>query len=109
VARTLRAVFPTVRVFRDSDPTEKPENVANLIFFASDSDLDFTIPADAHFESRACETTLRSLKAWEVFQNVPDGALVTDERNPLARLQLPVAEDHFAAMNKLLPPEVWLE
>jgi spermidine synthase len=108
VARTLRAIFPMVHVFRDSAPSERPDNAANMIFFAANSDLDFSIPADARFESEVCEATLRSLQGWEVLKNVPDGALVTDELNPLARLQLPIAEDHFAAMNKLLPPEVWL-
>jgi SAM-dependent methyltransferase len=109
VARTLRAVFPSVRVFRDSAPNERTDNAANMIFFAANADMDFSIPTNASFESKVCETTLRSLQGWEVLQNVPDGPVVTDELNPLARLQLPVAEDHFAAMNKLLPPEVWLQ
>jgi hypothetical protein len=39
---------------------------------------------------------------------VPDGDLVADARNPLARLQLPLAEDRFRAMNELLAPEIWL-
>jgi hypothetical protein len=108
VARTLRAVFPAVRIFRDSDPSDRPEGVGNLIFFASAEALDFTIPAGARFESQMAETTLRSLGAWEVLQQVPGGPLVTDDLNPLARLQLPIAEDHFAAMEALLPREVWL-
>jgi SAM-dependent methyltransferase len=108
VARTLRAVFPVVRVFRDSDPKDRPNDVGNMIFFASDAPLDFTIPDGARFESAVCETTLRALESWEVLQDVPDGPIVTDELNPLTRLQLPTAEDHFAAMNALLPTEVWL-
>jgi SAM-dependent methyltransferase len=108
VARTLRAVFPTVRVFRDSHPNDRPDDVANMIFFASDTALDFAVPENAHFENAVCEATLRSLNGWEVLQTVPDGPLITDELNPLARLQLPIAEDHFSAMNTLLPKEVWL-
>ncbi len=108
VARTLRAVFPVVRIFRDSDPKVQPDEVSNMIFFASDAPLDFTIPDGARFESDVCETTLRSLKGWEVLRDIPDGPIVTDELNPLTRLQLPTAEDHFTAMNTLLPREVWL-
>jgi hypothetical protein len=44
-----------------------------------------------------------------VLEQVPDGPLITDEHNPLARLQLPIAEKHFEAMNKLLPVDLWLE
>ncbi len=109
VARTLRAVFPVVRIFRDSDPRDRPEEVGNMIFFASDEALSFGIPKDARFESELCENTLRSLEGWEVLRHVPDGPIITDEHNPLARLQLPIAEDHFTAMNKLLPREVWLQ
>jgi hypothetical protein len=108
VARTLRAVFPVVRIFRDSDPAVRPDEVGNMVFFASEAKLDFTIPAGARFESATCETTLRSLETWEVLQEVPAGPIVTDDLNPLTRLQLATAEDHFAAMNTLLPPEVWL-
>ena len=109
VARTLRAVFPMVRIFRDSDPKERPDEVSNMIFFASDAAMEFTIPAGARFESDTCESTLRSLEGWEVLREVPDGPIVTDEHNPLTRLQLPTAEDHFTAMNALLPREVWLQ
>jgi hypothetical protein len=108
VARTLRAVFPVVRIFRDSDPKDRPDDVGNMIFFASDAALDFTIPRGARFESDLCESTVRSIEGWEVLREVPDGPIVTDEHNPLTRLQLPTAEDHFTAMNTLLPPEVWL-
>jgi SAM-dependent methyltransferase len=108
VARTLRSVFPVVQVYRDSPPDDEPDEAGNLIFFASDAALDLVIPPDAQFDGRACEQTLRSFTAWRVLDQVPPGAVITDARNPLARLQLPIAEDHFYAMNKLLSPEVWL-
>jgi hypothetical protein len=50
---------------------------------------------------------LRSFQRWEVLERVPDGPVITDAHNALARLQLPVAEKHFDAMNELLPAEVW--
>jgi Spermine/spermidine synthase domain len=108
VARTVRAVFPNVRVFRDSPPSDRAGSPANLVFFASDDELEFTIPANAHFENSLCEHVLRSFPNWEVLTSIPDGPLITDALNPLARLQLPVAEAHFYAMNELLPIDVWI-
>jgi spermidine synthase len=108
VARTLRAVFPIVRAFRDGPPDGKYA-VANLTFFASDSPMDFNVPEDARFENQACENALRSFQSWETLRNVPPGRVITDARNPLTRLQLPIAEEHFAAMNELLPQEVWVQ
>jgi hypothetical protein len=108
VARTIRSVFPVVQVYRDRAPDDEPGEAGNLVFFASDAPLDLVIPPDARFESPSCERTLRSFQAWRVLDQVPAGAVITDEHNPLARLQLPIAEDHFYAMNKLLPAEVWL-
>jgi predicted membrane-bound spermidine synthase len=108
VARTLHAVFPNVRAFRDSAPKGGTDSPANLVFFASEGALDFVIPDNAHFENSLCEHVLRSFQKWEVLAPVPGGPLITDALNPLARLELPVAEAHFYAMNELLPIEVWL-
>jgi hypothetical protein len=108
VARTIRKVFPQVRAFRDSPLGDRPGEPTNLIFFASDAAMEFHVPDDFHFENDVCERVLRSFQKWEVLTTVPDGELVTDGRNPLARLQLPVAEQHFRAMNELLAPEIWL-
>jgi spermidine synthase len=108
VMRTLRASFPEVRAFADSAPGEDPTGVSNILFFASDDHLDFSVPEGARFENATCEASLRSFQGWEVLTEVPDGPSITDERNPLARLQIPIAEDHFRAMKELLPAEVWL-
>jgi hypothetical protein len=108
VMRTLRAVFPNVRAFRDGDPQRDSERVGNIVFFASDAPLDFTIPPDARFQNERCEKLQRSFQSWAVLTHVPSGPLITDAHNPLARLQLPIAEKHFVAMNELLPVEVWL-
>ena len=78
------------------------------MFFASEGELEFRIPANAVFENPTCEQIQRSFQSWEILIKVPDGPVVTDERNPMAALQLPVAEAHFAEMDKLLPREVWI-
>ena len=108
VARTLRAVFPVVRAFRDTAPDHDPDAAGNLIFFASDKAVELAVPEDVRLEDPSCERILRTYQGWEVLKQVPEGALVTDGNNPLARLQLPVAAEHFKAMNELLPVEVWL-
>jgi MFS family permease len=108
VARTLRAVFPHVRAFRDSAAAANDE-IVNIVFFASDLALDLTIPRDVEFENDVARDVLSSLPAWQTLRTVPPGPLITDARNPLARLQLPSADAHFAAMNRLFPPEVWVE
>jgi MFS family permease len=108
VARTLRAVFPNVRTFRDSAPDDHAEGAGNLLFFASDSDMDFSVLANASSGNSARDQVLRSLQNWEILKRVPEGAIITDANNPLARLQVPAAEEHFNAMNELLPVDVWL-
>lgn len=107
VARTLQAIFPHVRAYRD-DPSAAPESVGNLVFFASQAPLTFASTAGAEFDSERMEQFVKASDTWAVLQQVPPGPVITDARNPLARLQLPVAERHFAAMNELLPVALWL-
>lgn len=107
VARTVRAIFPHVRAYRDSAP-ELSGPVGNIVFFASLSPLEFKILPNARFDTERMEQFVRGKAAWPILEQVPPGPLVTDARNPLARLQLPIAERHFAAMNEMLPAEVWL-
>ncbi|MEP6654805.1 MAG: fused MFS/spermidine synthase [Myxococcales bacterium] len=109
VARTLRAVFSTVRSFRDSALDVRPGEASNLIFFASDGALDFERLQQATSPNPVAENILRSFFGWEVLKEVPAGPVITDGRNPLARLQLPIAEEHFKDMNQLLPRELWLK
>jgi len=107
VARTLLDVFPTLRVVRDSAPNVDPDGAGNLVFFASDAALDFATP-DAGLDEE-CKHIMRTVSAWETLKIVPAGPAITDARNPLARLQVPVEEGHFYAMNRLLPVDVWLQ
>lgn len=108
VARTIRAVFAHVRTFRDAPLSADPENPGNLLFFASDDALLFSIPVGTEFESESCEQIARAFQTWEVLTSVPGGPLITDAKNPLSRLQMGVTERHYWAMNELLPQEVWL-
>ncbi len=109
VARTIRAVFSNVHVFRDSAPDEPPGGATNHIFFASDGPMLFGAPLGSTFENADCEGLGRSFVAWEVSLAVRPGPVITDEKNPLARLQLPIAEDHFRSVRDMLPDAVWLD
>lgn len=110
VAATVRHVFPHVRCFRDLSPAKDPEGLSNLLFFASDDPVDFAIPPGTTFESPLCEEILTSFQGWEVLRDVPAGApVVTDARNPLARLSLPVSEAYRGLMRGLYGREFWLE
>lgn len=108
LARTMREVFPNVRIFRDSPATPREPSLSNLLFFGSDEPFALTVPPDATFESPTCERALRSLSNWEVSAMPESAPLVTDARNPLTWMQIPVADAHYQAMNKLLPPQAWL-
>jgi spermidine synthase len=108
VARTLRAVFGTVRAFWDEPIASSRDEVGNIAFFAADGAIAFDIPENAHFENAACARIVRSFQDWEVLRNQPAGPIITDAHNTLTRLQLPIAEAHFAAMTELLPRALWL-
>jgi anaerobic glycerol-3-phosphate dehydrogenase len=79
-----------VRAFQDEEPFES--EVANIVFFASASKVEFSHGL---------------VDRWEVLEHVPSGQVISDGLNPLGRLQLRSAADHFAAMSTLLAPAVW--
>lgn len=108
IARTLRAAFKNVRIFRDRPQETKPDIAVNLVFVASDGALSFDIPRGGEFHNAECERIARSFQGWEILKEVPPGPIVTDAKNPLSRLQLAAAEEHFEAMQTILPREVWL-
>jgi SAM-dependent methyltransferase len=55
VGRTLRGVFPNVRVFRDGADDDPPDEPQNLVFFASEGPLEFDGMVRRPFESEVCE------------------------------------------------------
>jgi hypothetical protein len=107
VGQTLRSEFRHVRAFTDAG--DYP--IKNVTFFASDEDLQLEVIEKLRFQHRDREEARRGFFTNEL--QIPRAGnttqLITDEYNPLSRLQLPIAEAHAAAMNKLLPPEIWLD
>lgn len=106
VSRTVSEVFSHVRVYSDSSNTGA--KMGNILFFASEDPLDLRIPRDAVFENEICRRQLLNLQSMEMKISSSIGTPISDARNPLARLQLSSADEHFRAMGELLPAEVWL-
>lgn len=108
VARTLQEVFGEVRLFRDAEA--RSSGLANLLYFASDQPLDFSLLVNVAYENQRCAETLGRFTRWEVPipQKSQLAALITDAHNPMSTMQAPIAEAHYAAMAKLLPAAVWL-
>ncbi|HTV25512.1 MAG TPA: fused MFS/spermidine synthase [Polyangiaceae bacterium] len=107
IETTLRAAFPQVRAFRDSPLEHRADQTNNIIFFASDAPLDFELERGHRYGDALCADILPALKNRELGA-LPPGDIITDGHNPLTRLQLPVAEEHYQAMQQLLPIDVWL-
>jgi spermidine synthase len=110
VARTLRSVFKSVRAFGDEAPDHRAASIQNIVFFASDDAMNFEAAAHAHFKDPDKDLVRSSFLKWEMLTSAEHaiGAVITDDLNPLSRLELPIAEEHASAMNKLLPAELWL-
>jgi spermidine synthase len=108
IRSTLESRFANTRVFTDEPLDSDPDGLSNLVFFSSDSALELVLSAGEHFESARCAEIARSLAQWELPKPSEGGQVITDEKNPLSALQLPIAEAHFYAMKKLLPADVWL-
>ncbi|MDB4986196.1 MAG: hypothetical protein JWN04_1374 [Myxococcaceae bacterium] len=49
-----------------------------------------------------------TLPARALVTRTAQAPVITDGHNPLNRLELPIAEEHGEAMNKLLPIAVWI-
>lgn len=105
VGLTLRAEFRHVRAFKD----DSDERITNVIFFASDSDLQIQNVQRVRSSHRGREEARSKLLEHELqLRDDPTSRIITDAFNPLNRLELPVAEAHAAVMNELLPIAVWL-
>jgi len=95
-------------VFRDCPRESASPSLSNLVFFASNQPIQFQ-SADS-FESENCRDVLTHFQEWEIFKTADANAeIITDARNPLARLTLPVSEKFWEDMNRLYPPEFWVQ
>lgn len=108
VNNTLRHVFPHVRVFRDG-PQRPDVPLNNLLFFASNAPIEFAAIDGTMFSSARHANVLRSFQEWETLhQPAPQAPLITDARNPLSQLAVPLAERFHALMNEQYPAAFWV-
>lgn len=104
IAKTLQAVFREVRLYGDDSDREA---LTNLVFLASDLPIEAST-RDSNTKAEQCSLPIQALSRVDRLLGMPQGSVLTDAMNPLTRLSLSVAEEHFVAMNALLPPGVWL-
>ncbi|KAJ5319130.1 hypothetical protein MYU51_013785 [Penicillium brevicompactum] len=116
VVRTIRAVFPTCRIFREAPAgNEEDSKFTNMVLFCkkTDSPLSFRDPVPADYlRSRSRESYLvptHELDA-SMFAHWPKGGrrlLVDKEAGRLHKYQDRSALAHWSIMRNVLPDAVW--
>ncbi|RIA89540.1 S-adenosyl-L-methionine-dependent methyltransferase [Glomus cerebriforme] len=109
VKNTINAVFPYYKCFREG-PSEQG-SFQNMIFFASVKPIIFRNPTDDDFMGSAMrEYMLGNFMQWSIdltkFGNVTD--IITDLNNPLDKLQILSAFEHWNIMRTLFPQKFWI-
>lgn len=97
IVRTVAAVFPQVRVFKAT----AEEDFNDFIVLASDRPIDFPV-------SGAGEELAAWFREREARVETSGGVLLTDNFNPLEKLQLPKAEKYRAMVAEGLGPDLML-
>ncbi|KAI9151804.1 spermine spermidine synthase family [Paramyrothecium foliicola] len=118
IARTIKEVFPTCRVFRESPPDPKfieehGSDFTNLIFFCrkTTKPLTFREPVNADFlESRTRQVFLypkNEVPVAELFPQEQTGVLRSNETNVLTKWHKESAMGHWNIMRVVAPAKVW--
>lgn len=118
IVRTIQAVFPTCRIFREQAPSKDDENpnFTNLMLFckkSSNTPLRFREPVSADFlRSHSRENYLvpkHELDATTFASIPPKGrpVLIDKEVKRLHKFQDRGAIEHWQIMRKVLPDAVW--
>ncbi|KAJ5948836.1 hypothetical protein N7454_002143 [Penicillium verhagenii] len=118
IVRTIKAVFPSCRIFRESEANQDDatSDFTNMVLFCKktkDSSLDFRKPTSADYlGSKARESYLlpRHEIDFSLFDTVPNKGrrfLVAKEVKRLDKFQDRAALEHWEIMRKVLPAAVW--
>ncbi|KAJ5785894.1 uncharacterized protein N7503_011106 [Penicillium pulvis] len=118
VVRTIRAVFPSCRIFRESEANQddSTSDFTNMVLFckkSKDSQLQFREPTSADFlgsKSRESYLVPRHEIDFSLFDTVPKGGrrlLVDKEVGRLYKFQDRAALEHWEIMRKVIPAAVW--
>jgi hypothetical protein len=113
--RTIEAVFPSCRMFREDAGDEANGDFANMVIFckkSSDTPLRFRDPVPADFlDSKFRETYLVPKHEIDpaIFKGVKGGQSVlrAKDTGKLYRWQDQGALEHWGIMRKVLPASVW--
>lgn len=118
IARTIQAVFPSCRIFREEAPSKDTENpdFTNMVFFckkSSTTPLRFRDPEQRDFlGSKSRENFLLPKHELDpaIFSTVPPrgrSVLIQKEVKRLHKFQDRGALEHWKIMRKVLPDAVW--
>ncbi|CAG8444762.1 6122_t:CDS:2 [Dentiscutata erythropus] len=110
VANTITTVFPYVKCFREG-PQEGSVPFQNMVFFASSNYITFSTATQTDFLGSASrEYVLGNFLNWQInlnkYRNVT--GVITDEHNPLDKLQRISAFEHWKVMREVFPQEFWI-
>ncbi|CAG8495973.1 3228_t:CDS:2 [Paraglomus occultum] len=109
VYNTIRATFPYVKCVNEG--WHETEVFTNMAFFASSKPIRFRDASEMDFFGSATrEYILKNFQSWFIqldkFANVTD--IITEDNNPLDKLQLPTALEHWKIMRSSFPLEFWI-
>jgi len=106
LARTLKSIFKTVKCYKDSPLDDYELPVFNLVFFCSESSINFVVP-DVELDSLVQYTPewiAANFQNWEIFKRPEeiteengDNFIITDKNNPLNELQKNITQELWRA------------
>ncbi|KAI9675532.1 MAG: hypothetical protein M1829_003336 [Trizodia sp. TS-e1964] len=112
IVRTIKAVFPSCRIFREDAPPVSPgPDLTNMVIFCVKPNIDFTFrePIERDFlESHARRHYL--LPKYEIPDDVWErdgGVLRKGNLEPLTSYAVKGARAHWSIMRQILPPKIW--
>ncbi|KAJ6151594.1 hypothetical protein N7470_007191 [Penicillium chermesinum] len=118
IVRTIQAVFPSCRIFREQAASKDDENsnFTNMVLFCkknTNTPLTFREPVNADFlgsKSREAYLVPKHEMDFSLFSTIPNGGrrvLVAKEVGRLHKFQDRAALEHWEIMRTVLPVAVW--
>ncbi|CAG8591953.1 4837_t:CDS:2 [Paraglomus brasilianum] len=109
VYNTIKTTFPYVKCVNEG--WQEAGTFTNMVFFASSKPIRFRDANETDFfGSTMREYILNNFQSWFIqldkFSNVT--GIITEDNNPLDKLQLTTALEHWKAMRSSFPLEFWI-
>lgn len=111
---TLGKVFQHLKLFVEPAPTPEAVILENIVIFASDSPIEFNkVPTEVLKSVGGIEHyVLSQFESWQSplpQLNETEWSVITDSENPLAKLQVASALEHWKVMRDLFGRKFWIE